>query len=111
PRDAPRPGQRRTLRHCSPRALMQPTSPRPTLLSSTTLFRSSADPGSKDAGGSLGYIGRDAPFVSEFLEAAFALEVGAISEPVRRDRKSTRLNSSHVKTSYAAFRLKKQNPV
>src|SRR5690606_41481729 len=32
--------------------------------------------------------------------------------PRRRgeDRKSTRLNSSHVKTSYAVFRLKKQTP-
>src|SRR5690606_41708576 len=28
---------------------------------------------------------------------------------VRRDRKSTRLNSSHVKTSYAVFCLKKKN--
>src|SRR5207302_9904794 len=28
----------------------------------------------------------------------------------RRDRKSTRLNSSHVKTSYAVFCLKKKNP-
>src|SRR5436309_4844595 len=27
----------------------------------------------------------------------------------RRDRKSTRLNSSHVKTSYAVFCLKKKN--
>src|SRR5690606_40567890 len=28
--------------------------------------------------------------------------------PVRRDRKSTRLNSSHVKISYAVFCLKKK---
>src|SRR5690606_41202271 len=28
----------------------------------------------------------------------------------RRDRKSTRLNSSHVKISYAVFCLKKKNP-
>src|SRR5690606_42028541 len=28
----------------------------------------------------------------------------------RRDRKSTRLNSSHVKTSYAVFCLKKKKP-
>src|SRR3989442_10891434 len=27
-----------------------------------------------------------------------------------RDRKSTRLNSSHVRTSYAVFCLKKKNP-
>lgn len=43
----------------------------------------SADPGSKDLGGSLGYVRRNHPFVTEFLEAAFALEVGEISEPVR----------------------------
>src|SRR5690606_41384355 len=30
-------------------------------------------------------------------------------EPGRRDRKSTRLNSSHVKISYAVFCLKKKN--
>ena len=43
----------------------------------------SADPGTKDAGGSLGYIRRNDPFVDEFLDAAFALEVGEISAPVR----------------------------
>lgn len=42
----------------------------------------SADPGSKNAGGSLGFIRRDTPFVTEFLDAAFALEVGEISAPV-----------------------------
>src|SRR5690625_7966750 len=30
------------------------------------------------------------------------------TEPVRRDRKSTRLNSSHVAISYAVFCLKKK---
>src|SRR5690606_40456232 len=30
------------------------------------------------------------------------------AEPLRRDRKSTRLNSSHVKISYAVFCLKKK---
>src|SRR5690606_42025631 len=30
--------------------------------------------------------------------------------PPRADRKSTRLNSSHVKTSYAGFCLKNKNP-
>src|SRR5690606_40585899 len=40
-----------------------------------------------------------------FAPIAFpdAIEVGV------RDRKSTRLNSSHVKSSYAVFCLKKQN--
>src|SRR5690606_39771574 len=36
-----------------------------------------------------------------------ASHVGA--EPDRTDRKSTRLNSSHVKISYAVFCLKKKN--
>src|SRR3712207_8236414 len=30
--------------------------------------------------------------------------------PVRQDRKSTRLNSSHANISYAVFCLKKKNP-
>src|SRR5690606_41613762 len=35
-------------------------------------------------------------------------EAGRGLRPVRRDRKSTRLNSSHVKISYAVFCLKKK---
>src|SRR5207302_8615939 len=35
-------------------------------------------------------------------------ESGAESRADREDRKSTRLNSSHVKISYAVFRLKKK---
>src|SRR5207302_3351008 len=34
---------------------------------------------------------------------------GALARKKRRDRKSTRLNSSHVKISYAVFCLKKKN--
>src|SRR5690606_40369491 len=34
---------------------------------------------------------------------------GNVSEAIERDRKSTRLNSSHVKISYAVFCLKKKN--
>src|SRR5690606_41985103 len=37
-----------------------------------------------------------------------ALEVAHARRPARRDRKSTRLNSSHVKISYAVFCLKKK---
>src|SRR5690606_41932194 len=36
-------------------------------------------------------------------------EVGADVQPRGEDRKSTRLNSSHVKISYAVFCLKKKN--
>src|SRR5690606_42138436 len=36
------------------------------------------------------------------------IQAGAIGKDERRDRKSTRLNSSHVKSSYAVFCLKKK---
>src|SRR5690606_41446999 len=36
-------------------------------------------------------------------------EGGGSARPDHRDRKSTRLNSSHVKISYAVFCLKKKN--
>src|SRR5690625_525057 len=36
------------------------------------------------------------------------VSLGADLRPTRRDRKSTRLNSSHVATSYAVFCLKKK---
>lgn len=42
----------------------------------------SEDPGSRDNGGDLGYFSRD-EMVTEFAEAAFATEVGKVSEPVR----------------------------
>lgn len=45
----------------------------------------SDDPGSASAGGDLGVISRYESFVEEFMEAAFSLEVGEVSEPVRTD--------------------------
>src|SRR5207249_7005500 len=60
--------------------------PRSTLFPYTTLFRSLV-PGPDDRG--LGGRGRG-------------------DRPVRLDRKSTRLNSSHVSISYAVFCLKKK---
>src|SRR5690606_41921339 len=41
-------------------------------------------------------------------EAASGLKIQAESQPEQLDRKSTRLNSSHVKISYAVFCLKKK---
>src|SRR5690606_42075228 len=38
-----------------------------------------------------------------------ALSRGVLADRGHRDRKSTRLNSSHVKISYAVFCLKKKN--
>src|SRR5690606_41470012 len=44
------------------------------------------------------------------LDSAFAQMRAAIATMhARQDRKSTRLNSSHVKSSYAVFCLKKKN--
>jgi len=44
----------------------------------------SKDEGSKAAGGSLGYFGRGR-MVASFEEAAFSLEIGEVSEPVKSD--------------------------
>src|SRR2546429_1215805 len=65
--------------------------PRSTLFPYTTLFRSHRDPG------------------EPFLQAdGVARRVGGGEEPLRADRKSTRLNSSHGYISYAVFCLKKK---
>src|SRR5690349_23953053 len=66
--------------------------PRSTLFPYTTLFRS---PGVfTGTGGGTGVTG-------------FTNDV-KLSGPLQRDRKSTRLNSSHVEISYAVFCLKKK---
>src|SRR2546422_8555302 len=89
--------------------------PRSTLFPYTTLFRSHAagaghEPGGgaelrreaaeapRDCGRALGFSGRG-------LGGAARAAGGA---PRRRDRKSTRLNSSHGYISYAVFCLKKK---
>src|SRR5579885_3813144 len=61
--------------------------PRSTLFPYTTLFRSSAEPVADERG-----------------NGAECVRAG-----VTEDRKSTRLNSSHVSISYAVFCLKKKN--
>src|SRR5690349_22806893 len=71
--------------------------PRSTLFPYTTLFRS-ADVDDVDLRRlGLGEHGRDA-------QAGLPLRAGHL----QRDRKSTRLNSSHVEISYAVFCLKKK---
>src|SRR5438270_4687107 len=62
--------------------------PRSTLFPYTTLFRSAPTPAR----------GRHPGRVA----------IGRQRQPVRRDRKSTRLNSSHSQISYAVFCLKKK---
>src|SRR5690349_23753791 len=68
--------------------------PRSTLFPYTTLFRSDVDLVAEAAAD----LGRDHPNL-----------VLLDSEQRREDRKSTRLNSSHVEISYAVFCLKKKN--
>src|SRR3712207_8163013 len=80
--------------------------PRSTLFPYTTLFRSALIRG-PEGHGCRGVVGVDA-------HGAWLGDGGAVREPqVRvggdgvRDRKSTRLNSSHANISYAVFCLKK----
>src|SRR5436309_12722849 len=67
--------------------------PRSTLFPYTTLFRSKTGQGVPDI---LEAVVRDIPAPKGDVEAPL------------KDRKSTRLNSSHVKISYAVFCLKKK---
>src|SRR3712207_8015778 len=85
--------------------------PRPTLFPNTTLFRSVVEAlvqGVEDAPHGARHAAPERVHVSERRE--LRLE-GRIEAPdlalVERDRKSTRLNSSHANTSYAVFCLKK----
>src|SRR5690349_23009980 len=66
--------------------------PRSTLFPYTTLFRSSRRNGDRHGG--------------QLLRRR--LSRSALREPDPGDRKSTRLNSSHVEISYAVFCLKKK---
>src|SRR5690349_23615220 len=97
--------------------------PRSTLFPYTTLFRSRVHRVDTDADGRL----RQIPRAGIAQRREIALEIGAPDPPKLRDgrvdplrllqhllkplgdRKSTRLNSSHVETSYAVFCLKKKN--
>src|SRR3712207_7535658 len=72
--------------------------PRSTLFPYTTLFRSSFTDHSPSAGRQRQSSSPSA-WTSARIAAAWA----------RRDRKSTRLNSSHANISYAVFCLKKKN--
>src|SRR3989442_6929964 len=77
--------------------------PRSTLFPYTTLFRSHALP-----------QGRETDFLDRSRSAAFRKVARAMNNKIARpiekigDRKSTRLNSSHVRISYAVFCLKKK---
>src|SRR2546422_2020594 len=90
--------------------------PRSTLFPYTTLFRShlridcvlptfiSSFEGGSTAESARGICGRRFP-----QESASTRPSGRLRQPIRRrDRKSTRLNSSHGYISYAVFCLKKK---
>src|SRR5436309_10994062 len=79
--------------------LMIPRPPRSTLFPYTTLFRSSL-------AGNLDVTGDGIPDLA--VGATGASISGDGEGAVFIDRKSTRLNSSHVKISYAVFCLKKK---
>src|SRR3712207_8569955 len=82
--------------------------PRSTLFPYTTLFRSHVlgDPCSEVGGFAGGEAQNRGP-----RHMPVALDVVAGHDRERwRDRKSTRLNSSHANISYAVFCLKKKNP-
>src|SRR5437667_3719561 len=68
--------------------------PRSTLFPYTTLFRS-------------WWVGVNN--TTDFLRPLTRGRVKVVAEPIHQDRKSTRLNSSHITISYAVFCLKKKN--
>src|SRR5690349_24058605 len=83
--------------------------PRPTLFPYTTLFRSEAM--ELAAGGLKKIRDRDGPnALAGFGSAKGSNEEAYLFQKLVRagDRKSTRLNSSHVEISYAVFCLKKK---
>src|SRR5256885_11445605 len=89
--------------------------PRSTLFPYTTLFRSAG------AGGGLGAERKSAPRTDAWLASPARADAGPAAAQRRlglrmprhragasKDRKSTRLNSSHLVISYAVFCLKKK---
>src|SRR3989442_3490721 len=81
--------------------------PRSTLFPYTTLFRSPAD---QQHHHHRGELHDTQSFVARFRDALDVLppEIDRDDHRKRRDRKSTRLNSSHVRISYAVFCLQKK---
>src|SRR5437868_11217350 len=72
--------------------------PRSTLFPYTTLFRSPRLVASRPS----------SEFSTRISPASTSCSVNRFREQTSRDRKSTRLNSSHVSISYAVFCLKKK---
>src|SRR3712207_7503265 len=88
--------------------------PRSTLFPYTTLFRSRAADALAGRGPGIGLGNVHGRLQSTFGEG-YGLQIEAatvvMTLPKFRDRKSTRLNSSHANISYAVFCLKKKNKI
>src|SRR5256885_13056367 len=88
--------------------------PRSTLFPYTTLFRSKAMVGEENVverepsmgGEDFGRYGREEPKIPICM-----FRLGSVKREAIEDRKSTRLNSSHLVISYAVFCLKKKNQI
>src|SRR5690606_41705359 len=103
-----------------PFALLTRLPPRSTLFPYTTLFRSERGHGrsllmlaswydhNRDAERAKSYLRRALQTGDPIVHYEFA---GMLDQMLLQDRKSTRLNSSHVKISYAVFCLKKKNNI
>src|SRR5437773_6851187 len=99
--------------------ILRPPAPRSTLFPYTTLFRSGGEVNARAVSITGQVVGPPveravgiAPHAFECQEdvATLPAPVQAVEVRVERmpgDRKSTRLNSSHITTSYAVFCLKK----
>src|SRR3712207_8208085 len=83
--------------------------PRSTLFPYTTLFRSGRDPGRRASSGAC--VSQSCKRCAALVEVDEALGFFVRGERRNegRDRKSTRLNSSHANISYAVFCLKKKS--
>src|SRR5256885_10140256 len=93
--------------------LMNRRPPRSTLFPYTTLFRSGRAAGLEPGVGAAdrSVLGLDGARHVRGSAGLGLLGLGAVVrllEPLPRDRKSTRLNSSHLVISYAVFCLKKK---
>src|SRR2546422_6390833 len=82
--------------------------PRSTLFPYTTLFRSRAGPDRATLPGQGRADARLTRVTTTGGDDRASLSTGQLSQDLRRDRKSTRLNSSHGYISYAVFCLKKK---
>src|SRR5438477_8633218 len=82
--------------------------PRSTLFPYTTLFRSALDGRRRRRGGADGPARRAGP---DLDRPESGRDLRAVAGVRGADRKSTRLNSSHMSISYAVFCLKKKKEI